>query len=313
MKKNHSEIFSSLFIGASMLMQLSSCGKIKSSLMPDLHAEHDQLRMAPSSPGLNQKELEEEVTYLAVLNPVNAQVAGQVYGAVTFNRTGDFMVGDVRVSGAAPDIIHAQNIHIGSMCPTEAADVNEDGIIDVFEMHRYTESILIPLDGDLNSQFAGSGLYPVADPWGSYVYSKVASFPEFLLDLQSPDENVFDNVIKLSKQRSFNLLDKVVIIHGVAPETPLPYTVASFSGLTSQATLPIACGVFTKVEATPGVIEEDDITLGRVARSVEDAPDEEAEEDRPDETNDDQGNGERRSDSENSPETPPASELPIKE
>ena len=203
-------------------------------------------------------------TYLAVLETLNENVSGVISGALTVAIKEDFLVGDVRISGSAPQIIHAQNIHLGDSCPTEENDLNQDGYIDVIEVYKHSGSVIVPLDGDLNTQYGENGVYPVADPWGSYIYSETASFTKLITDLYSSDEHEYDSTVKLAADDEFNFEGGVVIIHGVANDVALPETVESINLLSNQQTLPIACGILKLVAKTPGIKEENDRTVGRL-------------------------------------------------
>ncbi|MCM2350787.1 MAG: hypothetical protein NDI69_12260 [Bacteriovoracaceae bacterium] len=201
-------------------------------------------------------------TYLATLTPLNQEIAGKTSGAVTIHLEGDFLAAHVRVLGSAPNVIHAQNVHIDGLCPTETADANLDGIIDIVEANHFTGPILIPLDGDINSQYSLLGMYPVADTWGSYIYSQTASLESFLQDMKMEDEDPLDDIVKL-REAVFNLDGRVVMIHGVADELDLPETAAGKNDLSGAQTLPIACGRLKRVWTVPGRMEDDDRTVGR--------------------------------------------------
>lgn len=198
-------------------------------------------------------ELEEiDGTYLAVLVPLNVLVAGQVKGAFTLSREQDELVGDVRLTGGGPSLLHAQNVHIGSTCPIQKDDTNNDGFIDYVEGSKVFGDVLVPLDGDVNTQELGAGFFPVADKYGNYIYSEVASYQQFLQDLKDPDPNPADLVVKLGPEEKADMVGKVVVIQGVPAETRLPPTVQSVGGFANFQTLPIACGRITKVAETPG-------------------------------------------------------------
>ncbi|HXH30653.1 MAG TPA: hypothetical protein VNJ01_07555 [Bacteriovoracaceae bacterium] len=207
----------------------------------------------PSAP----VEFEMSGAYLAELKPLNVLKAGTSQGAFTFARWGNEIVGDVRLSGGHPSILHAQSVHIGTACPTEADDLNKDGVIDFKEGTKVFGKILIPLDGDLSSQRMDSGIFPLADEYGSYLYSETAIFEQFITDLKEEDLNPEDNLVNLFKDEKFNLVGKVVVILGVAETTELPVTVGSDERLANFQTLPVACGIITKVEKTPGEVDDD--------------------------------------------------------
>lgn len=244
------------FLALSMLLQLSSCnmksGVSKSS--KDMNkfslAEDDMEKMA-------------SVTYLAILKPINENVAGRISGSFTFHKDLDFIVSDIRVIGSAPSVIHGQNVYLGSSCPSQGADINEDGIIDILEAQTSTGKIILPLDADINNQYSLLAMYPFSDEWGAYFFSQIASFQKFFDDLKAEDENPTDEIVKLSSP-TFGLEGKVVMIHGMADEVLLPESVATNEGLTAQQTIPVACGVITRVTIVPGSFEPDDVTIGTI-------------------------------------------------
>jgi hypothetical protein len=207
-------------------------------------------------------EILETVTYLAVLTPVNSAIAGNAYGSFTFHKDHDFIVANVRLNESSPIVTQIQKVHTGNACPTEADDLNGDGYIDVVESAEVTGNVIIPLDGDISSQYSLLGSYPISDAWGAYVYSKTASFSEFYKDLFDIDINPEDEVIKLTSP--LGLVGKTVLIYGMKENLEIPSTVATNNDLLPHETLPIACGIITLVTDVPGTFEPDDITLGRV-------------------------------------------------
>lgn len=230
-----------------------------------------------TSGGSHRKSNQEAVTthldkskqmYLAILKPINESV-DVVSGSVSIDIDGDFMVANVRVNGSSPKTIHAQSIHFSHLCPNELADHNLDGYIDIHEIEAYTSSVLIPLDGDLNSQAAANDMYPYTDAWGSYIYSVTNSYKNLMDDLYLEDENHFDGITKLPKGAPLNLTEKVVVIYGVADSYVLPESVGTIEGYSANQTLPIACGTFTAINTPPGEIENDDVTVGTIGQPTE--------------------------------------------
>lgn len=222
--------------------------------------------LLPQTNPLTQEMENNKTIYLAVLEPLNENVAGPVTGAVTISIDGDLLVGDVRISGSAANIIHSQDIHLKDTCPTGEEDLNQDGYIDIIEVYKHSGPVIIPLDGDLNTQSGESGMYPVADPWGTYIYSELASLHQLLTDLRLVDDNIYDGTVKWPLDSIFNFENKVVVIHGVADDIILPESVESMQLLSPQQTLPIACGTLNLVTRVPGIKEEEDRTVGRIRR-----------------------------------------------
>ena len=199
--------------------------------------------------------------YLAAFEPLNSQV-GTVLGALTLLKTGDKFMADIRLNNGHPGVVFRQNIYIGSSCPTKELDVNDDGFIDIIEARSTIDGILIPLDGDLNTQLAASDYWPVADQYGSYWWGKTASYQNLLEDLWRSDENADDNLVKLNKDQLLSLIGKIVLIQGVAETTQLPETVATMGRFNKFQTLPVACAKITHVASAPGVIDDSDEVTG---------------------------------------------------
>jgi hypothetical protein len=209
---------------------------------------------SPQTPPLEIRE-KNEGQYISVLTPLNEHVSGLITGAATISRDEDELVGDVRFSGEAPTaaVLHEQNIHMGDRCPDASDDLNEDGIIDAVEGALVYDKILIPLDGDLNSQRMGGGIFPLADEFGDYIYSQVGSYQKFIDDLKELDLNLEDHIVKLSEEaEEIKFEGKIVVIQGVSKSAALPDTVVSNNQFTNHDTLPVACGILTRVTTLPG-------------------------------------------------------------
>jgi hypothetical protein len=199
--------------------------------------------------------------YLAAFEPINSQT-GSVLGALTLLKEGDKFMADIRLNNGHPGVVHRQNIYIGTSCPSKEMDVNQDGFIDIIEARPSVESILIPLDGDLNSQLGASDYWPISDQYGSYWWGKTGSYLSLMQDLWKSDENADDNLVKLNKDQLLTLVGKVVLIQGVAETTMLPDTVATMGRFNKFQTLPVACARITFVSKAPGVIDDSDELAG---------------------------------------------------
>lgn len=185
--------------------------------------------------------------YTANLQPLNPGVGYRdVKGQAKFQIVnGQFVAMDEAV-GAQPGMIHPQHIHAAAQCPPASADVNHDGYVDVIEGLPFYGAILVPLDSDLSSQAAGTFPF-VGNNGGALTYRQSSSLTAFLADLNAPDPDPSDAVVKLDGA-PLNLASRHIVLHGVALDTPLPSTVASLPGLPAQLTLPIACGEITRVK-----------------------------------------------------------------
>lgn len=212
--------------------------------------------------------------YLAVLGPVNENMFGFVSGSVSVTIEGDSMATNIRFNGPFASTVHTQIIHSGGFCPiSDVADANADGYVDFQETQAYSSGFLIPLDNDLNSQEAGNEFFPMSDNWGTYIYSRLSSFRSLLNDLYLPDPSTDDNTVKLIPGSPLFLDERVVVIYGVEDSVTLPSTVGAIYPFTPNQITPIACGTFSKVEAFPGTLEPDDITIGTLGIPSERRPD----------------------------------------
>jgi hypothetical protein len=190
------------------------------------------------------RSLREGAIYVADLRPLNANVqnnldpdAATPYGVASgkalfqvLNGTLTAIVdatGTEPAEGPAPDGIHPQHIHAADRCPTAAADVNGDGIVDVIEGLPFYGPILVPLDGDISNTTSEIPTFPFGmGDKGIFHYEASTSLSTLEAALNEP----------------IDLASRHVVIHGVDLATPLPESVQSLPGLPAQVTLPIACG-----------------------------------------------------------------------
>jgi hypothetical protein len=201
----------------------------------------------------NQQRQETQGLYTANLTSLNNSVAGTPSGLVTFGVEGDEVTATITVDGAPAQVIHRQSIRTGNGCPEASSDVNGDGFIDIMEAEAVSGKIFIPLDSDLNSHTGGSN-YPVARSSGKYFYNESASLSSMIADIFAPSEGADSAIATLAAGEDLNFSGRTVMIQGVAMTNTLPETVATRDGLTTQATLPIACGVLTRIPNTDPII-----------------------------------------------------------
>jgi hypothetical protein len=189
-----------------------------------------------SSQKNTSQEFEEQQTqglYRAILRPLNNHLSG-------FLPTGKAIVEidkeQIQISTHLDDdakVLHIQSIQNGTRCPSLNDDTNQDGILDIEEATAVAGEVLIHLDGSLDGGPEGDGLYP----WGSgFFYKKRADLP------------VIENEIRLRTKKNLALADRVVMIYGVSKNTPLPETVATRSQLPKDSSIPVVCGVLTKIQ-----------------------------------------------------------------
>jgi hypothetical protein len=106
--------------------------------------------------------------YVAKLHPVNAKVTGlETTGEARFSVNGDTLTITVSAQKLPPDVVHWQHFHgfkdsRAAACPTEAADVNHDGIIDLIETEPTAGTTMVSFDEDPVAMDIGGGTYPKA-------------------------------------------------------------------------------------------------------------------------------------------------------
>ena len=167
-------------------------------------------------------------TYSAILAPVNRRISSKVLGEAKIIKYGD----DFQVSSKikdAPANKFVQYLHTGSNCPDLDDDQNGDGYIDRYEFIRKAGPAILPLDGDLSSQFLGSSF----TLRGNFYYHRSTSYYLMLFDLHLPDELLNDHIVKL-KEDHLHIQRKVVAIF-VTRFTELP--------VESSREVPVACGI----------------------------------------------------------------------
>ena len=181
--------------------------------------------------------------YTAHLSALNTTVTGRAATAeVRLTIRGDSLTISVDASGLPPDITHWQHLHgfpdgRRSSCPTRAADANGDGIIDLIETEPMAGTTMVPLHGDPVSLDVARDTYPRASATGTVHYQQTVS----LHALQEASGRAFAG-------QTLDLDRRVVFIHGVSTATPLPPSVASLGSIPARVTLPIACGLITRLK-----------------------------------------------------------------
>jgi hypothetical protein len=121
-------------------------------------------------------------------------------------------------------------------CPTDAADVNHDGIIDITETEPVSGMTMVPFNRDPATMQVVSDTYPKSALNGVLLYEHTV----LLTTLQAAFAKAFGG-------QNLDLDRRVVFIHGVAPASKLPASVASLGMIRASVTLPIACGVVERV------------------------------------------------------------------
>lgn len=222
------------FILGACLLTAISCG-----------SDDDDNNTAAQQQEENQVDSGTYAVSLTALNTGAGDNNASGIGSITVE--GNSIKVKLAMAGTPANITHIQNIFTSTSCPDSSADANGDGFIDVTEGVPYYGQILIPLDGNLDSQSAGAGGYPTSNNLGVFSYNGSGRLDRMIADLRLPDPDITDAVAKLNVGENLNLAGRHIVIHGVPSNTNLPDTVASIGNMPSEATLPIACGVITRV------------------------------------------------------------------
>ncbi len=114
-------------------------------------------------------------------NPVPHQPSAsgnsQTRHTATITRKGDNVTVEVRVTGAAPGLVHAQHIHGEgrNRCPKISRDLNGDGLIATKEGSADYGPVVVALTTSGDTTAASTlavDRFPVADSSGSYTYTR---------------------------------------------------------------------------------------------------------------------------------------------
>jgi hypothetical protein len=219
---------------------LFSCGKQETSEKP---REEEVIKID----GSNIQGVYE--TPLAALN-INTTLG--IIGSAGLHRSSDIFKAFVKIYIGEKGVTHRQTIHLGSRCPTIDDDINGDGYIDYREAHFVVGNVIMPLDGDLDSQWGGMNSYPIGNGIaGGYFYERTASFTRMFEDLRDVDNNTLDEVDKIPYDEGLSFHKKVILIEGVSTAIRLPDSVDTMEGIPKYRSLPIACGVLVRSSKFP--------------------------------------------------------------
>jgi hypothetical protein len=174
---------------------------------------------------------------------MNAKVTGvESTGEARFSIAGDTLTITINAQKLPPDMMHLQHFHgfkdnRDATCPTEVADVNLDGIIDLIETEPTSGTTMVPFHDDPVSMEIVRDTYPKAAADGTFQYQKNVS----LKDLKAAFAKTFGD-------KELDLDRRVVFIHGILASTKLPVSAASLGTIPAQVTLPIACGEIKRAQ-----------------------------------------------------------------
>lgn len=187
-------------------------------------------------------EEESPAVYMAELNPLNTAVTGsETMGRAEFTVQRHNVHIVIEVHNAPANMEHWQNFHgfedaLEATCSTMKQDANGDGILDVTETGCKLGN-LVPFDITPDAKALDDGSCPTADENGDYRYA--VDIPLGQLETAFAETN---------DGKKAALGSRVLYIHGIPADHPLPNTVASISDIPAQVTLPIACGRITRVQ-----------------------------------------------------------------
>ncbi|MFA5583241.1 MAG: hypothetical protein WDA09_03425, partial [Bacteriovoracaceae bacterium] len=108
-----------------------------------------------SSSSRENEQIGEGRMYKSHLLPLNSIVAGSSVGFLQWSAGPSSMKVHLAMTNTPESLEHYQAIHSGTICPTESADGNSDGIIDMEELQKVSGPLLFPLDSDPSSAQRG--------------------------------------------------------------------------------------------------------------------------------------------------------------
>ena len=114
--------------------------------------------------------------YLATLRSMNSKVTGrEATGETRFDVMDQILAIRVSVRGFPADLEHWQHLHgfkenRKATCPTDAADVNHDGIIDITEAEPVSGMTMVPFNRDPATMQVMSDTYPQSAVDGVLLY-----------------------------------------------------------------------------------------------------------------------------------------------
>lgn len=232
------------------LSLVTSCGKDKDDdkkSSGNRASENRPQNEAVVADGSNIKGI-----YAADIVPVNNNQHLLKLGVAAIQRDGDVFTARVKLKYGQRMTTLVQGIYTGTRCPTPKDDKNKDAYIDIKESIPAIGQMVIPLDGNLDSQLDGVGGFPTGDNiLGAIMYSATASFERMFADLKTPDIIPDDNITKIKADEGLALEGRLIILQGINERVFLPPTAASLGERSPYKTIPVACGILRKVKKLP--------------------------------------------------------------
>ena len=170
------------------------------------------------------------------IKPLNAAKTGQSpSGTVTLAHEGGELSIEMTAKGLKPGM-HLAHLHgfaeedpREARCPTDEADVNDDGYVDLLETRETSGVTMIPLTADPASLKIHAETYAKADEDGRAAYRQTVD----MAALEAAVSDTFGSPVAPAR--------RVLYIHGVPEDSDLPDSVQSLEGVPAHVTLPIAC------------------------------------------------------------------------
>ena len=141
------------------LLVLTSCGDKNQISNMRKNSFHDMLS---------------EGIFKAILRPYNFTAAGWIPNGMADIKINENQIEVKSWLDDSSNVVHMQNIHVGTQCPSLENDINRDGFVDMNESMKVAGKILMALDDDLNSQVMS--VYPK----GNYSYFQTASLSKMV-------------------------------------------------------------------------------------------------------------------------------------
>ncbi|EKV32032.1 hypothetical protein C882_3096 [Caenispirillum salinarum AK4] len=188
-----------------------------------------------------QQDQQQRQDYLGTLQAMNGS---SLSGMVAFKTTDEGrLIASLGASDMSPGM-HMAHIHgftgeppKDATCPTDDADANDDGLIDLIETEAVAGTTLVPLTADPASlTIKGAKGYPRADQDGSVLY------------LETADIQALEQALRKAHGTPLALEKRVVFVHGLPDGVDVPDSARSLPEVPARLTLPIACA---EIEVKP--------------------------------------------------------------
>jgi len=178
--------------------------------------------------------------FVATLTPQNPELAGRrITGTASFVARSDQLDVTLDVRGLT-DGTHIAMLQgfveeRDAACPTRQADRNRDGILDAAETSTTAGQPLVPLNFRMSTLGIASDDYPDARN-GRLLLEHSSSRSDLLASLEA-EYGI----------RRLAIENYAVVVYGVSELSNVPSTAHPLANATSWQSVPIACGVVTRI------------------------------------------------------------------